>query len=186
MNNFLPSGYNPPKSNSHYFKFADGDNLFRILAPVVMGWEDWTEDKKPVRFKYDEKPEAPINPKRAIKHFWVFPIWDYKEKAVKILEITQSSIQQAIFNLHNDEDWGNPMGYDIKVKREGKDLDTTYSVNPKPKTPISPEIKAEFLRVNPNLEALFKGEDPFASQAPTKEVKTTDEEMEIPLSEIPF
>lgn len=40
---------------------------------------------------------------------------------------------QQIFNLATDPEYGNPQMYDIKVKREGEGMDTTYNVIPSPK-----------------------------------------------------
>jgi len=112
---FLPDGYEKPASNSSYYKFASGDNRFRILSSAIVGWLDW-DNKKPVRTK--ERPETLFDQTKPAKHFWAFVIYDYREKAVKILEITQSTIQEAIYNLHSEEGWGNPAGYGLNVKKD--------------------------------------------------------------------
>lgn len=159
-NDFLPSDYEAPKGNSNYMKFQKGENRFRILSKPVLGWLDW-EDKKPLRFQMKQKPEAPIDPKKPIKHFWAITVWDYTDNAIKVLEITQSSIQKAITDLAKDSDWGNPVGYDIKVVRKGDGMETEYSINPVPHKPISEEIKEAYMNRPTNLEALFSGGDPF-------------------------
>ena len=70
---FLPNDYEPPKSASRYYRFEEGDNVFRILGDVLLGWEDW-DNKTPIRTPYtDPKPE-PINAERPVKHFWAFCI----------------------------------------------------------------------------------------------------------------
>jgi hypothetical protein len=171
----FPTGYEPPKIDSKYFKPVDGNNLVRILSKPLMGWEDWTEDKKPVRFPYNQKPEHPINPKKPIKHFWAFVVWDYMdnfnketkkwEGKIKIWEITQMKIQETLYNLDCDIDWGEPTHYDLAIKREGKDLDTKYLIQSKPPKPLSEEIKAAFIESNPDMNELFTNGDPFSKKA---------------------
>ncbi len=160
---FLPEGYEKPASNSKYLKLEEGDNKFRILSDAVVGWVDWREKegggREPVRTK--EKVEA-INPNKQPKHFWVFVVFDYKDQAIKILEVTQNSIRDAIFDLHGDESWGDPKGYDLNVKRTGKEMDTKYSVMPVPHKEIEEEIKKVYAETQVNLEKLFTNDDPFA------------------------
>lgn len=51
MSEFLPEGYEVPKTSGGYMKFKQGANKFRILSAPIIGWEYWTESKKPVRAK---------------------------------------------------------------------------------------------------------------------------------------
>jgi hypothetical protein len=48
-------------------------------------------------------------------------VWNYIDKQVQILEITQASIRKALEELEANEDWGDLRGYDITVKREGEE-----------------------------------------------------------------
>ncbi len=148
MNDFLPQDYEAPVSSAHnYFKFEKGENRFRILSKPIIGWLDW-QDKKPLRFRFDKKPTAPIDPKKPIKHFWAFVVWNYKSEALQILEVTQSSIQGAIQSLTRDADWGSPFLYDIKVIKAGELLDTTYTVNPVPHKPVTKEVQAALVNTS--------------------------------------
>jgi hypothetical protein len=158
---FLPQGYETPKGNSSYMKLEKGDNKFRIMSKPLLGWVDW-DDKKPVRFKMADKPTAPIDPKKPLKHFWAMIVWDYKAEQVRILELTQNSIQSAIKGLVNDADWGAPYSYDIKVVRTGDGMDTEYQVNPVPHKPMSNEMMNAFIAKPIQLDLLITGEDPFA------------------------
>lgn len=159
--NFLPDTYDVPKTASGYMKLQKGENKFRIMSKPIVGWEDWTEDKKPVRFRINEKPAKSINPQKKIKHFWAFVVWDYADSKIKILQITQSTIQAAIQALSKDEDWGSPFAYDIKVIRTGDGMETEYATNPVPHKEIPPEAREAFMKTPVNLEALFVNEDPF-------------------------
>jgi len=157
---FLPEDYVQLTGNKNYMKFEQGENRFRILSKPIIGWIDW-KDKKPLRFGIKDKPSAPVDPTKPIKHFWAFVVWDAKENSIKILEITQAGIQSAIGTLAKDADWGSPFNYDIKVVKTGEKLETEYAVNPVPHKAISKEIK-ELLAAKPiDLQKLFAGEDPF-------------------------
>lgn len=169
-NDFLPTGYEQPKSGGNYMKLQKGENKFRILSKPIIGWEDW-DDKKPLRFKMNEKPLKSIDPSRKIKHFWAFFVWNYSTEKVEVLQITQAGIQSAIAGFSKDADWGNPFGYDIKVIRTGEGMETEYQVNPVPHKPISAKVKEEFESNPLNLDALFTGGDPFDAPKKTNDGK---------------
>lgn len=186
MENFLPNDYEQPRTGGNYLKFQEGQNRFRIIGNAHLGWEDWQEDngvKKPVRYQFkgqDSKP-APLNKDRAVKHFWAFPVWDYAENKVKVLEITQSSIQTAINDLFKNQDWGSPLKYDLVVTKTGKDLETKYSVMPSPHKELSDEVKAEIAKTPVDVSKLFTGDDPFdAKLTPAQHMQQAkDEQREI-------
>lgn len=161
--NFLPSDYSAPAGSSNYMKLLKGENRFRIMGKPIVGYEDWTADKKPVRFRMADKPTKPITPTGKIRHFWAFPVWDYTDSRIKILEITQSTIQSAIQSLSQDADWGSPFGYDIKVIRTGDGMETEYTINPVPHKEAPQEAKDAFKATPIHLEALYDSEDPFSA-----------------------
>lgn len=161
-NGFLPSDYEAPKGNENYMKLVDGENKFRILSKPIVGWLDW-KDKKPLRFQMKDKPQVPIDPKKAIKHFWAFIVWDYKSSSIKVLEITQSGIQKAIINLSNDSDWGSPFKYDIKISKKGQAMETEYTTSPVPHKKVSIDIVDAFNNKPIDLTKLYLGEDPFSN-----------------------
>lgn len=164
---FFPGDYEIPTS-SNYLKFKNGLNKFRILDSAIIGWVYWTNENKPVRtarppastpdIKFDNKGEA-----SKVKHFWAFPVYNWDEKRIQILEVTQSTVQEGIKALVDNTDWGDPWTYNIAVTRTGDKLDTTYVVQPSPKTEMPPEILAEYKRMNLDLKGLYEGRDPFAA-----------------------
>lgn len=172
---FLPDNYEAPEGNNNYLKLQKGENKFRILSRPIVGWLDWKE-KKPYRFQMNAKPEKPLE-KGPIKHFWAFLVWDYVNPGVKILEITQQTVQTAIANLSKDEEWGAPFEYDIKVTRKGEDLQTVYAVTPSPKKPLGEDVKQAALEKPCNLESLFTGSDPWV---------VTDKSTELAFLGLPF
>ena len=174
MNTFLPTDYKVPKGPSNYMKFQQGANRFRILGALIMGYEYWTEDgmtKTPNRVRtIDEINTDQVDPKD-IKHFWAMPVWNYQDKVVQILEITQKGIQRSLKALSDDEDWGNPTGFDIVVTKTGEKLETEYSVQPKPAKPLEKEIEDKFKTKYIKLDALYEGLDPFKTDEQLKEDK---------------
>lgn len=181
---FLPQNYEKPATGSNYLKLQKGDNKIRILGSAIVGWVDWSPDKKPVRTH--ERPETSFDPKKPAKHFWAFPIWDYKDKAVKIYEVTQTTIREALYALTQDENWGDVTAFDITIKKSGEDLDTTYSVVPVPPKPLHPEIARLYGEAKINLNALFEGKDPFAGNESNIPAMTEPDNGEIRIEDVPF
>lgn len=170
---FLPQSYEPPQTGN-YMRLQTGDNRFRTLGPAIVGNMYWVTEngaKRPVRHRTDEPIdplELPVDQagkRERIQHFWAFPVWNRASNQVQILELTQSTIQGPIRTLAESSDWGDPTDYDIIVTKKGSGMDTEYNVIPAPKTPTPAEAVAEYQRINPNLDALFTGGDPFASTA---------------------
>lgn len=186
-NDFLPEGYKAPANKSNYLKLEEGLTRFRILSKSITGWQDWKEEndekgniiKKPLRTRTE--PSTLVNPKKPAKHFWAFIVWDYKSSNVKIMEITQRTIQDAIIELYKDEDWGSPINYDLKITRTGKDMETKYNVVPGKLEQVSQEILITYASKNINLEALFDGLDPFAEDEKAEEKPAGRELKQFPV-----
>ena len=172
----LPKDYSPPVTGN-YMKFVDGENRFRILSDIIVGMEFWkTEEnekgekiRKPVRRRTGElvySDELGLdkwgNPERP-KFFWAMVVWNYQDKMIQVLEITQRRVQRAIEALErNIKKWGDAKNYDICVTRSGQGTDTDYMVQAEPPIGgVAVEIKKAFDAVTINLEALYEGSDPF-------------------------
>lgn len=128
----------PAGGESTFMKFQKGENRFRILAAPVMGYQYWQEDKICVRIK--TASEAPTGEKP--KHFWQVPVWC--DDAVKILDITQKTVQRDLQNLDNNSEWGNLLEYDVIVSRNGDGMDTTYTTTPCPKAAPPADAKTAY------------------------------------------
>ncbi len=147
-------------------KLKQGANKFRFLDAPIMGYEYWTEDRKPVRAKDLWKvipADADISGQRGWnpKHFWAMPVWNFDDKAIQILELTQVTILNALQELIHNEDWGDPRNYSITVTRKGEALETEYSVVPSPAQPTPADIIEAYKAKPINLEALYTGDNPF-------------------------
>jgi len=161
---FLPTDYEAPKASNNYFKLQEGENRIRILSKPILGWEDWTLEKKPIRFKMSEKPSKSIDPKKPLRHFWSFIVFNAIEGKIQIMNVTQATIRKAIEALSKDGDWGVPYHYDIKIVKSGEGVDTEYHINPVPHKPISQDVIDLFNETPCNLESLFTSEDPFSRE----------------------
>lgn len=164
---FLPSDYTPPQaSGGKYFKpQKDTTTKIRILSDAIVGWEYWTTDNKPKRLR--EMPsERPADMRTGdndkIKHFWAVLIWDYADSALKVWEITQGTVRDALSDFASDEDWGHPKLYDIKVSKSGSGLETKYGITPIPAKELGDEVKVVWADATIDLEELFRGGDVFA------------------------
>lgn len=54
----------------------------------------------------------------------------------------------TIFDLTENEDWGNPEDYSITIKRTGSGLETEYSIAPSPKKKLDDDKIAEVESIN--------------------------------------
>lgn len=175
---YLPEGYEVPKQEGGgYMKFKQGDNKFRILSEPIIGWQYWTEAKKPVRSKtmWNVVPlDADLKKGWPQKHFWAFVVWNFETKQIEILQLTQSTLLYALQSLINSEEWGDPREYSVTINRKGEGLETEYTMMPSPAKPIPKEIKAKYEEKPINLEALFSGGNPFDATKPTPAVDEED------------
>lgn len=159
---FLPPDYKEPEGN--YMKFKDGENVFRVLSSAITGFEYWTADNKPIRSKtmWKSTPKdirVEKGKPTAIKHFWIFVVWNPVAEKVQILEVTQKGIMTAMKAYIGNKQWGDPKNYDFTVTKSGSGLETEYVVMANPPTP-APDVKFDI-----DLEAIFEdGGDPFASK----------------------
>ena len=172
---FLPTNYEVPKNgDSYYLKFEDGENCFRVLSDAIVGWLYWEDDQgnvldSPVKGckaihvkRVEDIPEATRqNPNLHLKHFWAFVVWNYRDEAVQILKLTQNSIMEAMTQYIQSVKWGTPNGYDFIIHKNGEGLDTRYQITVNPKEPLDEGVVKMYQDMGIDLEALFRGEDPF-------------------------
>jgi hypothetical protein len=174
MNDFLPKGYETPEVPSNYMEFTEGQNYFRVLSSAIVGYQWWVENgegRKPVRVReLDEVPEEvrnAFNNRESARHFWAFSVYNYQTKAIQVLVLKQQTIMRAIEAFAKNPKWGNPKNYDLiveKVKTGSRERDVEYNVVPEPPTPLDPAIEELASNVPVRLEALYAGEDPFATE----------------------
>ena len=139
MSGLLEATYSVPSTgDSSFMKFVKGENRFRILDKPTLGYQYWQDDKTPVRIK--TAGDAPAGEKP--KHFWQIPV--YSASSVKVLDITQSTVQKQLTELDRNSEWGNLRDYDVIITKNGDGMETTYTVTPCPKAPLSTEAEKMF------------------------------------------
>ena len=169
---FFPSNFNSESLGSgggggNYFKPGEGKSKVRICSDAIFGWVYWSVDNKPVRsadhpgnnppgIRLDDagKPER-------VKPFLAMAVWDYANQKVCVWEITQATIMRALEDLVEDDDWGDPKGFDLTINRTGKGLETSYSLIPSNMKPLGADILTALDATPVNLAALYAGENPF-------------------------
>lgn len=186
MNDFFKEGEDMSiPSDSPYMDFEEGDNRFRILGSfsegtAIRGTLYWTgahPNRKPVRLRVGVPVpvgEIGINKFGDLdlpKHFWALPVYNYQEKRVQILEITQKTILNPIKKTIENPKWGSPLNYDFTVTKSKEGDRTVYTVTNDPKEPIDKGILKLYKDMQINIEALYDGGDPFA---PAENIKERD------------
>lgn len=142
----LPQDTSGGLGGGEYFKPQKGANKILLVGEVITGYEYWTADNKSVRstVQFEETPgirtvkkkekdgtEIEVDDKQ--KFFWAVPVYDYADKGIKIYQISQKGVRDALVALQANEDWGDPVGrYSITINKEGDGLTTKYSVTPNP------------------------------------------------------
>ncbi len=158
-NEFLPTDYESPKVTGGYTRFDEGSTKLRILSSVLLLWVTWNEGQ-PERARYDG-PDS--KPHTGSKHTWAVKVYNYGEGAVQVWEIHQATIRNTLKDLAANEDWGNPLAYDITINRTGTTMsDTKYTVTPSPAKALPEDIMKTIQDTNVNLEALLTGDNPFS------------------------
>lgn len=161
---FLPQGYELPKTRWEFMKLQQGENKIRILqSPSVwrIDWDQTWEKKKPIRTKTKQDALSPLDDKNQPKHFWGLKVYDYTTSSVSILEITQGGILTDIMTYVKEPEYWNPTWYDIKITKTWSGKDTKYATVAMPPKDMTKEIVAADKATPVNLEALFTGWNPF-------------------------
>lgn len=80
-------------------------------------------------------------------------VYNQTDKKAQIVMIPRGAFG-TIYELVENEDWGDPEEYDITIKRTGSGLETEYNIAPSPKKAIEPAKRAEVEAIN--LEDVLK------------------------------
>jgi hypothetical protein len=144
---FIPASYDVSSlsgGDQQYLKLKNGENKIRILSKeLVFGYEYWTTENKPKRLK--TRPSVTPSDIRLnedgktspIRELWSMFVWDYSDSQVKIWNFYQMSLKKDLTALSNDEDWGHPNQYDIKITKTGSSLTTEYKIIASPKKDLT-------------------------------------------------
>lgn len=138
----LPNTYefkeNTPTAKN-YTKITETPLKFRILTSPIIGYEYFTNDNKPKRSPEPFVSTPDIRSDGRVKEFRAFVVWNYEEKHIQIMEITQQTLKKAIVDLTKDPDFGDPKNFDLKVYKTGKGKETKYTLLPLGKSAFTPD-----------------------------------------------
>lgn len=163
---FLPSNYVAPASGG-FAKLEIGDNTFRIVTNPVLMWVAW-ENKVVTRTPYmlngvvTTKPVVPTGDNNSVSFTWSLGVYNYKTKAVEVLDISQKGLQSAIEGYASQLAWGHPSKYDIIINKTGTGKETKYALRVNPPLPVSVEVSAAIADTPLDLnQLLVSGGNPF-------------------------
>ena len=162
----IPNGTTIP-STSSFMKFGEGANKLRVISDFVTGWEGWFQNR-PFRHEgqvckiQPSQVDLNKNGKPNINYFWAAIVYNYKEKRVQVLEITQKTVMGALQDLEENEDWGDLKKYDITVNKSKTGDKTSYTVQPSPVKEMPVEARQLVDNSDLKLEKIFEGEYPEA------------------------
>jgi hypothetical protein len=178
----IPKNVEIPRGSGQFAKLQDGKNNFRVLSDVVVGWELW-KDKKPIRhegavckFK-PEEADVNQNGKPNINYFWAMAVWNYADKKVQTLEITQKTIMKTLYELEQNPKWGDLKRFDIEITKTKDGDKTSYVVLSNPPEPLEASIAEAYQKTPVDLTKLFDGKYP---------IQESSSEIEVNPEDIPF
>lgn len=158
--NFFPDELKT-ENTSRYTRFTPNSRTkLRMLGEPIFGYETWV-DGQPKRFALDDDIPAEEVGDDGIKQFMAIKVYNYNEKCIQVLQLSQKTILRDLKSYAENSDYGDPTGYDIEIVRKGDGMNTRYQVIVSPPKPISAEVKKadEAIDVDPAL--LFINGDPF-------------------------
>ena len=138
----IPADYKAPVSSDIFLKMAKAGApiKFVIVGTTVPGFSYWTNDKKCIRSREKPLVTPDIQVEESgkvtrISHFWVIPVFDCATETIKLLEITQQSLQGQLKEIfeggdYNLGDLSVPMA--IRISAVGEKLTTKYTLMPVP------------------------------------------------------
>ena len=174
------------KTKSQYLNIKnDGQYQMRFMGCLgddqlftdgYESWEDYEKDngdqgKRPPRMKKAEGERLPkdfidLDRNGEPQYFWSVVVW--YEGEIVVYTIKQKTIMHKIILLTEDEeDFGDPRGYDIVVTRYKESGNIKYDVRAKPRKPATQEMLDAVKEAQIDLQALFiKDENGITSLSP--------------------
>jgi hypothetical protein len=156
---FIPRDYvAPAATGGEFLKLPEDGKSIRFipLSTLVSGWTYWDDAKNSYRSPSEFETTPGLREGEKPKHFWMFHVLDLDDLTIKIIEITQVSIQRDIISQIELKDYNFMNGtYGFRVTRKGKGKnDTKYTTTPTPVKPGDERAKVDtIIKVTPPTEA---------------------------------
>jgi hypothetical protein len=85
-------------------------------------------------------------PGSSTRYGWL--VWNQDEQTAQIIQQSATFFKNLAV-LAQDEEYGDPTGYDIKIKRVGQGLETTYTITPSAnREPLGESAKKELAAID--------------------------------------
>tara|TARA_Y100000593_G_scaffold26477_1_gene52803 strand:+ start:420 stop:1088 length:669 start_codon:yes stop_codon:yes gene_type:complete len=157
------------KKNGEYrmrFMGCKGDD--QLFTDGYEAWEDYVKDNgeqssRPHRMKKTEGEKLPRefidkDRNKEPEYFWKVVVW-YEGELV-VYTIKQKTIMRKIvLYTQDEEDFGDPRGYDLVIKRYEEKGNVKYNVIAKPRKPATQEMLDAVKEARIDLQALFKKDE---------------------------
>ena len=175
---FLPAGYELPKPTSSYLELEEGDTRIRILSAAEIGWEAWIDGVahrapgEDCPFNESEVDAGKFGP--SLTHFWAFLVWNDTLKKIQIWQVKQRGILTGLWNLLQQEEWGDPRGYGIIVTKTVVKQKKEYKVVGVPPKPLSDQVKRALAETTLSLDKVFE-EAPEEDAEPVAQTAKEDD-----------
>jgi hypothetical protein len=184
-------------SSGMFIKFTDGAEFtVRLLS------DPWIRS---TRYEDTKKLDENGQPTITVKTNFVWPVWDYADESVRILE-QGASVANQIDAI--DDKWKNngamPPNYDLNISAKGEMLQRRYTVVPMPQQgtmPVSSSLQMPDYTRQPFADAIplkdfLAGTEPEVKDTPKSTalenlsddvvIQDLDTSQEVNLDEIPF
>lgn len=143
-----------------FMKLQLGKNVIRIASNpsrIFQHWEKTTDGKlRKITCIGDDCPLCAIGHQPSARYqIKVLDKIDPDDPQAKVLE-TGSAVMRQISNFANDEDYGDPREYDMKIQKEGVGRDTRYSVTASPKKRPMTEREKNLIDQLPDIQDINK------------------------------
>ena len=156
----------PVGGGGDYTKLAEGSTKLRVVSDIIDGWEAWSHQgdsndvyRQEVKFTPAELKELGVTDMKQ-KQFYAMIVWNYTTEKFEVWVVTQKGLKDTIYANYEDEDWGDPVEYDMTVNRSGTDINTTYTLTPKPHSKFKGGDMELVKKIT--LDNLYGGGDPFS------------------------
>lgn len=143
--------YNPPAGEGGlYLKLEDGDQVkIRIVGEPVVYIDRWGNTR------------------------YAWKVYNHDAEAGMVFQQAVTGYR-AIAAYAQDEDWGDPTTYDLKVSRDGTGKNTKYHITPVPNSkPLTKDQQAKADEVD--LSKAIKGGVPLSEAAKGKEPEAPED-----------
>jgi hypothetical protein len=130
------SSHKPPvgEGGGLYLKLQDGETVKLRFA------------SQPAIFEAEGKDRETGEITLRTQYGWL--VWNQDQKMPQVWTQGVRFFKQ-IAALAQDEEWGDPIEYDIKLTRQGSDTSTTYTVTPSSnRTPLGDEAKEKINKID--------------------------------------